>query len=75
MQVGMSLEQVVKIITSRDDNSFVSYPAGSQFEWKSQVLLRVEQAAEILKFAIPLVMILIGALVLAFTGKSHARSA
>lgn len=72
---SLSLEQVVKIITSRDDNSFVSYPAGSQFEWKSQVLLRVEQAAEILKFAIPLVMILIGGFVLAFTRKSHARSA
>lgn len=62
---SLNLERVVKIITSRDDNSFVSYPPGSQFEWKTQVLLRIEQTVEILKFAIPAIMILLGGLLAA----------
>ena len=69
---SLALEKLVKIMTSRDDNSFVSYPPGSQFEWKSQVLLRVEQAAEVLKFVIPAIMILLGGLILAPARKSRA---
>jgi hypothetical protein len=71
---SLGLEQVVKIITSCDDNSLVSYPPGSQFECKSQVPLRIEQTAEIPKFATPAIMILLGGLILAPAGKLRARS-
>jgi hypothetical protein len=51
---------VIDKIISREDNSFVSYPVGSQFEWKSQVLLLFEKAAEVLKFAVPIVFLAVG---------------
>lgn len=59
------VQTIVEIYSSREDNSFISYPPGSQFEWKTQVLLHMEQASEYLKFIIPLLMVLLGTLVLA----------
>jgi hypothetical protein len=47
----------IPIIASREDNTFMSYPIGAQFEWKSQVLSRMEQIMEVLKFIIPLLLI------------------
>ncbi|WP_066632845.1 hypothetical protein [Desulfolucanica intricata] len=54
------IEKIVAIITSREDNTYMTYPVGSQFEWKSQVLMKLEQGAQILKFIIPVLIILIG---------------
>jgi len=51
----------VNIITSREDNSFVSYPVGAYFEWKSQVLFYFEKIAQILKYLIPLLIVVFGA--------------
>lgn len=42
----------VHIISSRQDNSFVSYPKGAYFEWKTQVLFYLEKLAQILKYFI-----------------------
>jgi hypothetical protein len=56
----LSLGAVVKIITSREDNNFVSFPIGSQFEWKSQVLLHLEQASNYIKFIVPVLLIFVG---------------
>lgn len=64
----LSLDAVVRILTSREDNNFVSYPPGSQFEWKSQILLHFEQSSEYLKFIVPALLIVVGALML-----SHRR--
>jgi hypothetical protein len=49
-----------RIISSREDNTFMSYPVGSQFEWKSQVLYEIEKIAQITKFVIPLPLISFG---------------
>ncbi len=67
-------EALVKIITSREDNSFVSYPPGSQFLWKAQVLLHIEQANEYLKFIIPVIIILLGILALPRRRSAKARN-
>ena len=58
------IESLVRIITSRNDNSFVSYPIGAQFEWKSQVLMKAERVAEWLKFIIPGIVVLVGGVIL-----------
>jgi hypothetical protein len=50
-------EDLVNIIATRENNTFMSYPVGSQFEWKSQVLSQVEKAAQFLKFVIPFLLI------------------
>lgn len=51
---------MIPIFASREDNSFVSYPPGTYFEWKSQVLLYVEKLMQILKYFLPLCLILAG---------------
>ena len=39
---------VVGFYQSREDNSFASYPEGSYFVWKAQLLLYVTQALQVL---------------------------
>jgi len=51
---------LVTIFFSREDNSFVSYPVGAYFEWKSQALFHFEKLAQILKYLISLLIIAIG---------------
>ncbi len=46
--------EYINIIISREDNSFVSYPVGAYFEWKSQVLFYFEKIAQVFKYLIPL---------------------
>jgi hypothetical protein len=48
------------IYRARESTSFVSYPIGSYFEWKSQVLSYVERAIDICQYAIPLMLIIAG---------------
>lgn len=47
-------------IASREDNSFVSYPKGTYFEWKSQVLFYLEKGMQIVKYLIPILLMVIG---------------
>jgi hypothetical protein len=54
------LNRLVAYFMSGVDNSFVAYPPGSQFEWKSQVLLQLEEISEWLKFLLPLALMLCG---------------
>ena len=49
-----------KAIISRENNSFVSYPLGAYFEWKSQVMMYVEKFLDIMKYVLPLLFIYIG---------------
>ena len=51
---------IVPIISTRQDNSFVSYPRGAYFEWKTQLLFQIEKAMNIVKYLIPFGMILLG---------------
>ena len=57
-------EDLIPIIASREDNSFISYPPGCYFEWKSQVLLYVEKCMQYLKYCMPLLFILFGSFML-----------
>ena len=47
----------ISFIASRQDNTYVSYPVGAYFEWKSQVLLYVEKMMQVLKYLLPLLFI------------------
>jgi hypothetical protein len=38
----------------------MSYPVGTYFEWKSQVLRYFEKAMEVLKYLLPLLLIGLG---------------
>lgn len=51
---------VVDIVASRENNTYMSYPEGSLFEWKSNVLVYFERVMEVLKFIIPMLFIAVG---------------
>lgn len=50
----------VHIVGSRENNTYMSYPEGSRFEWKTNVLVYIEKVMEVLKFALPIVLIVMG---------------
>ena len=52
--------EMVGIVRSRENNTFVSLPVGARFDWKGNLLAYVEKITEFLKFVIPMVMIGIG---------------
>jgi len=56
----VSVKSFVDIIASREDNSFSSYPRLVLFEWKTNVLFHFEKAALIMKWVIPLFLLIIG---------------
>lgn len=51
---------IVPLIASRQDNTFMTYPAGTYFEWKSEVLRYNEKIMQILKYVLPILFILYG---------------
>ncbi len=54
------IQHIVDIISTREDNSFTSYPRLALFEWKTNVLFYVEKAENILKWLIPTIFLLLG---------------
>lgn len=50
----------VHIVGSRENNTYMSYPEGSRFEWKTNVLVYFERVMEVLKFAFPMAFIAAG---------------
>lgn len=46
-------------------HNYIAYPAGGYFVWKAQVLYHAEQAADWLKFILPVAFIALGGLLLA----------
>lgn len=52
--------KIVRFYVTRQDNSFVSYPPGSYFVWKAQVLLYVAKALEVLKWLLPVALLGLG---------------
>jgi len=57
---GSRAPVVVGFFESRQDNSFATYPAGTYFVWKAQVLLFVTKALLLLGWAIPFILFGIG---------------
>lgn len=58
------IKEIAKIITSRENNTFMSYPVGSQFVWTAEILIIIEKVAEFMKFILPGFLILIGRVLL-----------
>lgn len=54
------LHGAVDIVGSRENNTYMSYPEGSRFEWKTNVLVYFEKVMEALKFVFPMVFIVVG---------------
>ena len=50
----------VDIISSRENNTYMSYPEGARFEWKTNVLVYFERCMELMKFLLPVTLIVIG---------------
>ncbi|GJL80341.1 MAG: hypothetical protein NPINA01_33300 [Nitrospinaceae bacterium] len=65
------VKEIAGVIASREDNTFMSYPVGSHFIWKKQVVALLEKAAEVLKFVIPILTALVG---IAILSKSLRRT-
>lgn len=53
----VKLETIVPIIMSEIDNTYMSYPAGSYFEWKTNVLLYFELVCRFLIWIIPALLV------------------
>lgn len=51
---------VPQLYESREDNTFVSYPVGAYFEWKSNALLYVTHVLDLTKWLFPPIFLLIG---------------
>jgi hypothetical protein len=64
------IESIVNIIGTREDNSFVSYPRLALFEWKTNVLFHFERIASVMKWAIPVIILLMG-LGIEFRNRKH----
>jgi len=64
---------LVQIVASRENNTYMSYPVGSRFVWKSEVLVYFEKIMEALKFAIPIGLILCGLVSIKFRSIGRLR--
>lgn len=51
---------MVALIRRRENHLYMSTPEEARFEWKGNVLAKLETVTEVLKFAIPLLLILLG---------------
>ena len=51
---------MVDLIRHRENHLYMSTPEEARFEWKGNVLAKLEIVTEVLKFAIPLLLILLG---------------
>ncbi|ROO32505.1 hypothetical protein [Salinisphaera orenii] len=51
---------LIPIIASQANNSFVSYPEGARFVWTADVLAHVERSTAVLKYVLPLLLVLVG---------------
>jgi hypothetical protein len=54
------IQSIIDIISTRENNSFTSYPRLALFEWKSNVLFYLEKSANILKWLMPTIFLLLG---------------
>lgn len=51
---------IAHIIGSRENNTYMGYPEGARFEWKSNVLVYFERIMELLKFIFPATFVATG---------------
>jgi len=64
---GPSLKKIVRFFMTRENNTFVSGPEGSWFNWKSQVLMIFERMCAYLKWIIPVCIVLLGVGLIVFS--------
>ena len=48
---------VADMVSSRENNTYMTYPSGARFEWKANLLAHIENVMETLKFLLPVAMI------------------
>lgn len=64
--------RVTHIVGSRENNTYMSYPEGALFEWKSNVLAYFEKGMEIFKFILPVLMIVVGVVLMRWSVRDGA---
>lgn len=52
------------LVRARQNHLYMNTPEGARFDWKANILVVIEQVAEVLKFILPLLMIAVGWLLL-----------
>ncbi len=62
--IGEYGAKFVKMIASRENNTYMTYPPGAHSVWKAEALKLLESIAEVVKFILPVAFIFIGALLL-----------
>lgn len=53
-----------ELIRARQNHLYMNTPEGARFDWKANILVVVEQVAEVLKFILPVLMMVAGGLLL-----------
>jgi hypothetical protein len=51
---------MMEIVGSLQDDNYVSYPESARFTWQAELLSRLEPALQILKYLLPLMMVIVG---------------
>lgn len=60
---------VTHIVGSRDNNTYMSYPEGALFEWKSNVLAYFEKVMEVFKFLLPFIFMMMGVYLIRYSNR------
>ena len=68
-------EDIIPTLISREDNTFMSYPPGSWFVWKSQVMYLMEKATNYLKYMIPLFLFTLGIIIILISNRLQSDRA
>ena len=69
---GPILKKIVRFFMTRENNTFVSVPKGSWYNWKSQFLMMFERICAYLKWIIPVCIVLLGVGLIIFSRKGRA---
>ena len=51
---------MVDIVGSLQDDNYVSYPEAARFTWQAELLSRLEPALQVMKFLVPIMMMIAG---------------
>ena len=51
---------MVEIVGSRENDNYVSYPEAARFTWQAEVLARLEKVTQVMKYLVPVLLLLIG---------------
>lgn len=60
LQAYYGRHEMVEIVGSLQDDNYISYPETARFTWQAELLSRVEPMLEVMKYLLPVLMIIAG---------------